>query len=341
MAGLVLLCAAATMVDTPAQTVLAILSGMAAVGVDVRAVRATLPAGDPAPGDLWPTRAILLAWDQALTQFPRPTLPAEVGRATPFGAFGVIDYLAVSADTLGGSLHGLTAHFRGITAEPALTLTVDPDGARLAVHVSLAERPWVIEEFTLAVTLKNLRHSLGGDDALPGVRVAVRRSDPAPGELARVFGAPVACGAAVGSLWFPSAALARPLRTADPQLRYTLGLIASSMGLGAASDPFELAVRARLRDLLRQGDVSAAAMARSLGTSERTLHRRLLARGTTWRAVVDAFRADESQRLLREGRCSLADIALAVGFSDQSAWTRAFRRQVGESPSAWARGRPR
>lgn len=89
--------------------------------------------------------------------------------------------------------------------------------------------------------------------------------------------------------------------------------------------------------MLPRGDGSADAMARSLGVSERTLHRRLKDRGATWRATVDAFRDEESKRLLREGRLSLAAIALGVGFSEQSAWTRAFRRWTGRSPAQWAR----
>ncbi len=323
----------------PAQTIEALLAGMAALGVDVAAVRAQagLPAGEASPGDRWPEETLPIAWDHALAKHPRPTLPAEVGRVVPFGAFGVVDYLAASADTLDGSLRGLTAHFRGIIADPSLVLVDGDDGARLEVHLGPGERRWVGEEFTLAVSLKNLRHAIGGD-SLPDVVVAVTRADPSPGALAEAFGARVVFGAPVGSLWFPRASLALPLRTADPQLRRTLGAIAASMGLGDARDPFELAVRARLRDLLPHGDADAVVMARVLGTSERTLHRRLQERGTTWRAVIDGFRADESRRYLREGRRSLAEIALAVGFSDQSAWTRAFRRWTGQSPTAWARG---
>lgn len=326
--------------EVPAQTVAAILAGMAAVGVDVAAVRAEagLPSVDTRPGERWPGQALQIAWDHALRRFPRPTLPAEVARATPFGAFGVVDYLVASADTLGGSLRGLVTHFRGIVADPSLALVEEEGGTRLEVYIGPSERRWVTEEFTLAMTLKNLRHTIG-EASLPDAVVSVCRADPEPGALARVFGARVEFGAAVPSLWFPAASLELPLRTADPHLLHTLGVIAGSMGLGQASDPFELAVRARLRDMLPHGDADAAVMARVLGTSERTLHRRLQERGTTWRAVLDGFRDDESRRFLREGRRSLAEIALAVGFSDQSAWTRAFRRWTGQSPTAWARAR--
>jgi AraC-like DNA-binding protein len=75
--------------------------------------------------------------------------------------------------------------------------------------------------------------------------------------------------------------------------------------------------------------------------SERTLHRRLRELGRTFQEVLDAFRESEAERLLVSGRPSLAEVALRLGFSDQSAWNRAFRRWKGTSPTEWAASRGR
>ncbi len=56
--------------------------------------------------------------------------------------------------------------------------------------------------------------------------------------------------------------------------------------------------------------------------------------------MLDGFRFDESRRLLAAGK-SLEDTALAVGFSDQTAWTRAFRRWSGRAPAQWLRSAER
>jgi AraC-like DNA-binding protein len=87
------------------------------------------------------------------------------------------------------------------------------------------------------------------------------------------------------------------------------------------------------------GDAEAAGVARALGLSERTLHRRLQELGTTWREVLDGFREAEAERLLLQGPGALSEVALRLGFSDQTAWNRAFRRWKGVSPTDWLRSK--
>ena len=84
-----------------------------------------------------------------------------------------------------------------------------------------------------------------------------------------------------------------------------------------------------------RGQAVAERVARSLGISERTLHRRLSESGTSFQDVLDQFRIEESERLLLQGKLDLAAVALALGFSDQAAWNRFFRRLRNMSPTAW------
>jgi AraC-like DNA-binding protein len=73
-----------------------------------------------------------------------------------------------------------------------------------------------------------------------------------------------------------------------------------------------------------------------LSTSEfsREFHRAV---GTTFVEHVTKLRIEEARRLLRQRGATVADVGYAVGFSDPSYFARAFRRHVGESPSAFAR----
>ena len=83
--------------------------------------------------------------------------------------------------------------------------------------------------------------------------------------------------------------------------------------------------------------VDMRAMARCLGTTPRTLHRRLAREDTTYRDVVDGFRTALAQELLRGRRCSLGDIAHRLGYSDVTSFHHAFKRLTGTSPSQYAR----
>ena len=69
----------------------------------------------------------------------------------------------------------------------------------------------------------------------------------------------------------------------------------------------------------------------------RTLRRRLAQEGPSWRAVVDRARVEACLRLLRDPERPLSQVAAALGYSDQAHLTRAFRRWMGECPSAYRR----
>ncbi|MCA9710747.1 MAG: helix-turn-helix transcriptional regulator [Myxococcales bacterium] len=72
-----------------------------------------------------------------------------------------------------------------------------------------------------------------------------------------------------------------------------------------------------------------------LGLGERTLQRRLEALGIGYADVLAEVRAERACDYLREPGISLAEIAWLLGFSEQSAFTRAFKRWHGRTPGAW------
>jgi AraC-like DNA-binding protein len=91
-------------------------------------------------------------------------------------------------------------------------------------------------------------------------------------------------------------------------------------------------------DALADGQPSQSQIARRLGMSVRTLHRRLAEDGQSFQSLVSRARREAAETLLRADDHSLAEIAFLTGFSDQSAFTRAFKRWTGMTPAAF-RGR--
>jgi AraC-like DNA-binding protein len=97
-------------------------------------------------------------------------------------------------------------------------------------------------------------------------------------------------------------------------------------------------ITSRARDAIEQAlgagerpTIDATALA--LGTSERTLRRRLDEAGTSWAALLDAMLRDRARTLVTQSQRALTAIALELGFSDASAFTHAYRRWFGVSPS--------
>jgi AraC-like DNA-binding protein len=91
-------------------------------------------------------------------------------------------------------------------------------------------------------------------------------------------------------------------------------------------------LRALLKSYLPDGYPSARLAAALMGVSERTLARRLSARGFTYGALVDEVRFTVAKGLLQKPDLKIEDIAIAVGFGDQSNFTRMFHRVGGLSP---------
>lgn len=93
----------------------------------------------------------------------------------------------------------------------------------------------------------------------------------------------------------------------------------------------------RLRDAaarsVAQGDYTATALARRLGMGLRTLQRRADALGTSVRALIDEARAATAQQLLADRGLTILEVALALGYSTESAFRRACRRWTGQSPA--------
>ncbi|HSY38976.1 MAG TPA: AraC family transcriptional regulator, partial [Polyangia bacterium] len=81
-----------------------------------------------------------------------------------------------------------------------------------------------------------------------------------------------------------------------------------------------------------------ASVGRALALSKRTLQRRLGVEGVSFRALTDEVRRGLATEYLTDGRVSLSEIALLLGFSEQAAFQRAFLRWTGVTPGQYRRG---
>ncbi|HWO08502.1 MAG TPA: helix-turn-helix transcriptional regulator, partial [Polyangiaceae bacterium] len=75
-----------------------------------------------------------------------------------------------------------------------------------------------------------------------------------------------------------------------------------------------------------------ALIARRLGLGERTLQRRLRDEGTSFAALLDEARAELARSYLGDSKLAIFEVAYLLGYSEPSAFNRAFRRWTGKSP---------
>ncbi|MGQ0590516.1 MAG: helix-turn-helix transcriptional regulator [Sphingosinicella sp.] len=97
--------------------------------------------------------------------------------------------------------------------------------------------------------------------------------------------------------------------------------------------PLRRAVERHLEPLLSSGPIRIDEVARALGYSRQTLYRRLKAEGATFEEVLDDLRRRVALRLIRDEALPVKEAAWRLGFSDPAAFSRAFKRWTGASPS--------
>lgn len=176
---------------------------------------------------------------------------------------------------------------------------------------------------------------------LVGRRITLRQlrfACPAPPhreEYQSFFGAPVGFDCTVTNLSFDAAYLHLPVIRDGPALRRFLRGAPGNILFRYREDGGVAArVQERLANLPAVNWPGFAELARDMQISTATLRRRLRAEGQSFAAIKDERRAILAQRLLRNSKKPIAEVAADLGYSEPSAFYRAFRKWHGQSPAS-------
>ena len=121
-----------------------------------------------------------------------------------------------------------------------------------------------------------------------------------------------------------------------PTLLAFLGQLAEAFTPGQPQARcFRKEVEQAIEPLIGSSEVSIDRVARQLGMSRQTLYRRLKAEGVTFEEILDVKRRSLAIRFLGIHRLSVKAASYKLGFSDPAAFSRAFKRWTGVSPSAF------
>lgn len=297
----------------------------------IRARLAAFAPDDVVPLDVW--REIL-----DLAAALRPDLPApglSIGAGVLPRHVGVLGYLVLASDNLAEAVSIYQRYER---------LFYGVDLAEVVMHQGEVEIRWprsdttgvTADETAIAALVTFLRKQI--DNPPPPSRVGfVYQVSP---ERARAcedfFGCPVEFGASHTLVRFPMSYMSIPMPHREPGLRALLDRQAKAL-LDALPDPnaFDKAVQQLLVRLLPDGEVSVDKVAQAMNQSTRTLQRRLADSGMTWQQLLDRTREQLARQYLGDRALSLAEIALLLGYSEQSAFTRSFKRWTGQTPLAF------
>ncbi len=307
--------------------------------------RSALLAREAAHGAV-PVAAVDALFAAGARATPRGAFALRVATQTALEDYPVLGLAMMSALDLRGALERLARYGGRISDAGRWEISeASPGLAPLVVRwlrpsTDLGSR--VSTECALAQLLVGVRGSLGPVTPLR-VHFGHRPPDaPAAEALTTFFSATSGITWGIDgahSIEFTNELSHKVAATASPAIsRY----FDETLAAAGATHPWTARTRAAIEQALTtSGSGEAAQIARQIAVSPRTLHRRLAEEGTSFRTLQDATRQSLARRHLAAG-VPLAEIAYLVGFSEPSAFSRAFRRWFGHAPREHAAhiGRP-
>lgn len=285
-----------------------------------------------------PGSTVLAIWNALRARTADPALQLTAPAALPFGAYRVIDYLVAASATVGEGIRRFARFFELIADGVVLAVDGDEEEHWLALAMAGgAPVPPVYVDYVFAALVSRIRMKIR--PGLQVLRVELQQPKPPQEEpYSELFRAPVRFGAAGDRLFFSEEEWEAPTATGDEALARLLEDHARTPARRVAhpASGFRAEVERTIAAALPEGR-SAAAVAKALHVSVRTLQRKLGEAGTTFKEVSEGLSAQLAVKHLANPKVSIAEVAFLLGFSDSSSFNRAFRRWTGEPPGRWRR----
>lgn len=285
--------------------------------------------------DEW--RAMLERAQQHLND---PALGLHLGQSVAVAHLGLLGYLMFNSSTLGEVLARGGKYFRLLHFTPIKMVTsMEADTVIVEFQVHPEQQVGVSDEAILAAVVHLARNMT--EQQLPLQEMSFVHEGPADrGVYDEFFGCAVKFGQPAIRMQFPLSYLRLKLRSADLDLAVLLENQADGLLAGLPDDAdFAQIVRNCISSVMRLTEPTIDQVAELLHLSPRTLQRRLDQSDLNFRALLDDTRRQMAENYLLDPALRLKEVAYKLGFSEQSAFTRAFRRWTGNSPREFLKNR--
>jgi AraC-like DNA-binding protein len=291
-------------------------------------------------GARYPWQQMQSLWRLAVETTGDPSFGLHAGRNIRPTTFHALGYAWLASETLLDSLQRLCRYFRVVSTAPiALELSASGNTCVLTQAVtdpSHVPTDTAIDAFVVAVvqlcrTATNARFA--------PLSVAFERASHGGADgYAEVLGCPVTFGAPATRIVFDRETLEAQLPGENADVARANDKVAESYLQTLEPHKIASEVRELLVDLLPSGKSTQATIARRMNRSLSTLQRQLQNEGTSYQEIREETRSALAREYVRDEDLSLSQVAYMLGFSDQSNFSRAFKRWTGQSPREFRGG---
>jgi AraC-like DNA-binding protein len=264
-----------------------------------------------------------------------PLLGLHVVAEMDLRDIGLLYYLTASCATVAEALDHLEQYAATTTEDVRIEILPQKDETLLTFRrgLLLDEPPLRQHSEMIAFAFNRALCRLTNRDFAPSRMTFAHARSSGGREVHRILRCPVEFVQATDSWVLPRSVMELRIVSEDPHLLQILEAHADDLlSERRGATGLRGVVENHLVSALPSGRVQAAAVAKQLGISERSLRRHLAEEGASFGEVLDTLRQRLAHRYLEDERVSLQQIAWLLGYSEIGAFNHAFKRWTGTSP---------
>jgi len=271
-------------------------------------------------------------WAEVVTIIKDPTFGVKMVEHWHPSMMGALGYAWLVSSTLRHAMHRIDRYVHVISESLNTKLEDTPAGLKLSIYIddSVTVQP---QQHTLivAVLMHMCRFNFG--EELIASNVCLARPKPEnPKDILDYFRADVQFDAEVDSLTIARADADSELSSANKQIALMHDEMLMKYLVEIKKGDMVQQVKSIILNNLPDGQVTDRLVASKLNLSERSLQRRLKEHKTTFRSLLEDVREMAAKQYIKNPVNRMSDIAFLLGFSEQSAFSRAFKKWTGKSP---------
>jgi AraC-like DNA-binding protein len=328
--------------STLSSVVLLITKALDAEGLDSKQIlkRAGLdPAHLSDPNARYSYPAVTHLWKMAGKVTGDPCFGLKAASHWHPTTLHALGYSWLASDTLADALQRAARYIRLVNTAANAVFEEAEHGYMFSIKMDKSWRgvqPATEATDAGAALILDMCRSCYGADLNP-VRIELRR--PKPEKCAKLFEqlfkAPIYYDYPENAIYFDKTDITQRLPTGNAELARSNEKIIVDYLARLDKNNITTQVKSKLLDLLPSGHSTEEAVIQSLHLSQRTLQRKLKEEGTTFKELLDETRRELAKEYVNDTSLSFSEITYLLGFSEQSNFTRAFKRWQGQAPSAY------
>ena len=277
-------------------------------------------------------------WEEAVEYSYEPDLALKLASRNVMEGMGLVGHVFFNCKTLSSAVEHYRRYYRLVNESVSIDLDIEEELAKIRYTVSdgFEYSPYEME-YTLVLAAERARRIL--QSGLDIRYVAFQHSEPSyAATYTAIFKCQVLFGQPVSEIAFDAQYLDFQMPRSSPSLYkiLTAHLDRLLTKLGRKTDTVSR-VEAIVYKKMSDPELDADYVATRLNMSRNTLYRHLKKENCSYHDIVDNVRSEFAIKALESGEYSVTELTFVLGFSEVSAFSRAFKRWTGKAPNAYCK----